>query len=143
MRLVEEEHQLRLRDVADLRQLLESSARSHISTVEKSFGLSCTAGSSRQEMIPRPSGAVRSRSAISNCGSPKNSVPPPSSSWTSDRSSTPIVADETPPMPLRSCLPSFESKKVRSALKSARSEERRVGKECRSRWSPYHSKKKT
>src|SRR5260370_32964830 len=24
----------------------------------------------------------------------------------------------------------------------ARSEERRVGKECRSRWSPYHSKKK-
>src|SRR4030042_2348276 len=24
------------------------------------------------------------------------------------------------------------------ALKSARSEERRVGKECRSRWSPYH-----
>src|SRR5258708_36376672 len=25
---------------------------------------------------------------------------------------------------------------------SERSEERRVGKECRSRWSPYHSKKK-
>src|SRR5450830_1984331 len=25
---------------------------------------------------------------------------------------------------------------------AARSEERRVGKECRSRWSPYHSKKK-
>src|SRR5437016_12940997 len=25
----------------------------------------------------------------------------------------------------------------------ARSEERRVGKECRSRWSPYHSKKQT
>src|SRR5438876_6027870 len=25
----------------------------------------------------------------------------------------------------------------------ARSEERRVGKECRSRWSPYHLKKKT
>src|SRR3712207_8382105 len=26
----------------------------------------------------------------------------------------------------------------REALKAARSEERRVGKECRSRWSPYH-----
>src|SRR5690554_7043720 len=26
---------------------------------------------------------------------------------------------------------------------NARSEERRVGKECRSRWSPYHLKKKT
>ena len=25
---------------------------------------------------------------------------------------------------------------------TGRSEERRVGKECRSRWSPYHSKKK-
>src|SRR5256885_16354452 len=28
------------------------------------------------------------------------------------------------------------------ALVPARSEERRVGKECRSRWSPYHLKKK-
>src|SRR5688572_33505478 len=29
-----------------------------------------------------------------------------------------------------------------SAARSSRSEERRVGKECRSRWSPYHEKKK-
>src|SRR5256885_13194501 len=29
-----------------------------------------------------------------------------------------------------------------SAIARARSEERRVGKECRSRWSPYHLKKK-
>src|SRR5690554_7981183 len=28
------------------------------------------------------------------------------------------------------------------ALEITRSEERRVGKECRSRWSPYHKKKK-
>src|SRR2546430_17417323 len=28
-------------------------------------------------------------------------------------------------------------------LRAARSEERRVGKECRSRWSPYHLKQKT
>src|SRR5438034_10738277 len=28
------------------------------------------------------------------------------------------------------------------ALATARSEERRVGKECRSRWAPYHEKKK-
>ena len=27
---------------------------------------------------------------------------------------------------------------ARAAMASARSEERRVGKECRSRWSPYH-----
>src|SRR5205085_11386945 len=34
--------------------------------------------------------------------------------------------------------------KVRARLPGAtRSEERRVGKECRSRWSPYHSKKKS
>src|SRR5687767_15550950 len=30
-----------------------------------------------------------------------------------------------------------------ATLVGARSEERRVGKECRSRWSPYHYKKKT
>ena len=30
------------------------------------------------------------------------------------------------------------SERVRSAIKNLRSEERRVGKECRSRWSPYH-----
>ena len=35
-----------------------------MSAVEKSSGLSWTAGSSRHEMTPRPSGAVRSRSAI-------------------------------------------------------------------------------
>ena len=29
-------------------------------------------------------------------------------------------------------------KDVRDYLKEQRSEERRVGKECRSRWSPYH-----
>ena len=28
--------------------------------------------------------------------------------------------------------------KVEKSLRSFRSEERRVGKECRSRWSPYH-----
>src|SRR5215813_14406340 len=33
------------------------------------------------------------------------------------------------------------SERGRSRL-ARRSEERRVGKECRSRWSPYHSKKK-
>ena len=38
-------------------------------------------------------------------------------------------------------LESLRSNKVRAALTIlgvARSEERRVGKECRSRWSPYH-----
>src|SRR5437016_9307514 len=30
---------------------------------------------------------------------------------------------------------------LRKILKRERSEERRVGKECRSRWSPYHQKK--
>src|SRR5438067_11864385 len=30
----------------------------------------------------------------------------------------------------------------RTPVLAPRSEERRVGKECRSRWSPYHSKKK-
>ena len=30
------------------------------------------------------------------------------------------------------------SKAIRLCLECVRSEERRVGKECRSRWSPYH-----
>ena len=29
-------------------------------------------------------------------------------------------------------------KVINTVIKTARSEERRVGKECRSRWSPYH-----
>ena len=32
--------------------------------------------------------------------------------------------------------------KIASVKYDVRSEERRVGKECRSRWSPYHEKKK-
>ena len=31
-----------------------------------------------------------------------------------------------------------ETQKAESKMKDQRSEERRVGKECRSRWSPYH-----
>ena len=72
-------------------------------------------------MIPRPSGAVRNRSAMSNCGSPKSSVPPPSSSTTSERRSTPTVADETPPSPSSSALPWSDERNVRSARRSERS----------------------
>ena len=37
-------------------------------------------------------------------------------------------------------VPSYDSAAVSSGIKyeKVRSEERRVGKECRSRWSPYH-----
>src|SRR6266542_3276166 len=37
----------------------------------------------------------------------------------------------------------FASMRADGAPPVARSEERRVGKECRSRWSPYNQKKKT
>src|SRR2546427_12700117 len=36
------------------------------------------------------------------------------------------------------CLVRFESSSVPTTLPTARSAERRGGKECRSRWSPYH-----
>src|SRR5689334_25279088 len=39
-------------------------------------------------------------------------------------------------------LPEVSGLEVTKWLKDDRSEERRVGKECRSRWSPYHEKKK-
>ena len=35
-------------------------------------------------------------------------------------------------------LSDFEEKVLNSSVPVLRSEERRVGKECRSRWSPYH-----
>src|SRR5690625_4165321 len=35
-----------------------------------------------------------------------------------------------------------ERSRLMLAVKKSRSEERRVGKECRSRWSPYHERKK-
>src|SRR3989449_3243011 len=38
----------------------------------------------------------------------------------------------------RKRLPLDTLQRLRVALAAARSEERRVGKECRSRWSPYH-----
>ena len=44
-------------------------------------------------------------------------------------------------MPHDTChqnAPEFLSSQCSMALSSQRSEERRVGKECRSRWSPYH-----
>ena len=36
------------------------------------------------------------------------------------------------------CLVSGDKKASLNKIKKIRSEERRVGKECRSRWSPYH-----
>ncbi len=35
-------------------------------------------------------------------------------------------------------MPGMDGLQVLSTIRSQRSEERRVGKECRSRWSPYH-----
>src|SRR5215210_4083287 len=93
----------------------KSSASSHIRTVEKSFGRSWTAASSRQETTPRPSGAVRIRSAISSCGSPKNSVPPPSSSETRERSNTPIVAAD--PLQLGLPLGGVEERQERAKVR--------------------------
>ena len=37
-----------------------------------------------------------------------------------------------------SAVPGYVSRRFSSLAKRYRSEERRVGKECRSRWSPYH-----
>src|SRR5215475_9092711 len=50
----------------------------------------------------------------------------------------PVLNDELLAEPFREPLPDQARKNVGCA--AGRSEERRVGKECRSRWSPYHSK---
>ena len=41
-------------------------------------------------------------------------------------------------LPFRMICKKFGPSLVCTEMVSARSEERRVGKECRSRWSPYH-----
>src|SRR5437016_11609340 len=46
------------------------------------------------------------------------------------------------PGPLHFSKPVLHSSLDSVDRRAGRSEERRVGKECRSRWSPYHSKKK-
>ena len=62
---------------------------------------------------------------MSNCGSPKNSVPPPSSSPTSERSSTPDRRRaRARRCPVSSALPSSESRKVSSARRSDEVEQR-------------------
>ena len=53
--------------------------------------------------------------------------------------STSLTTDDTtvPPNPLHPRAPARRRRATRESSRS-RSEERRVGKECRSRWSPYH-----
>src|SRR5947209_15701892 len=47
------------------------------------------------------------------------------------------VSDER--LPRAACLIAIEERQqLDAAVPATRSEERRVGKECRSRWSPYH-----
>src|SRR2546426_8735727 len=42
------------------------------------------------------------------------------------------------PFPIPDSVPTPRNLRYRAAIHRLRSEERRVGKECRSRWSPYH-----
>src|SRR5438034_4249711 len=58
-----------------------------------------------------------------------------------------LPISKEPPRTSRSHRPSrpprsTHTPSARRSVSMARSEERRVGKECRSRWSPYHEKKK-
>ena len=41
-------------------------------------------------------------------------------------------------LPSETTSPTWRSRKALAGIEVSRSEERRVGKECRSRWSPYH-----
>ena len=50
----------------------------------------------------------------------------------------PLQAQVSNPSSWESFVDSDENRLVSDTLRLQRSEERRVGKECRSRWSPYH-----
>src|SRR5437870_9692881 len=65
--------------------------------------------------------------------------------WSSDVCSSdlsPLSPARPTPWRCRSASLRSRSRGRRASSVSPRSEERRVGKECRSRWSPYHLKKK-
>ncbi len=83
----------------------KSSASTHMRKVEKSAGRSPMSARSSTETMPRPSGAVRMRSAISISGSPKKASPPSASSRETWRRRTPAVAVEIPPIAFSSALP--------------------------------------
>src|SRR5438270_13376601 len=53
-----------------------------------------------------------------------------------------VLGLEMPDRPVAGVRPAHEQQRGAVAAVRVRSEERRVGKECRSRWSPYHEKKK-
>src|SRR5690606_41068705 len=64
---------------------------------------------------------------VQTCALPISPIMPASTS------PLPAVANQGEPLPLTTQRPSGAAMTV-----AGRSEERRVGKECRSRWSPYH-----
>ena len=97
-----------------------SSARIHMRKVENRAGREAWSPSSTAVTTPRPS-RVRMRSAGSRAGSPKNVSPPCDSRVTRARRITPAVAEETPPMPLRSSLPSSLVRCEMTARRSLRS----------------------
>ncbi len=105
MRLVEEEDQLGLLDVAFLGQLSNSSASSHIRNVEKSAGLPCSSASSSKLTTPLPSrtphqvGRVELRLAEEPVAALRLQVHQRPQDHAGRRA-------DTPPMPLRSSLPS-------------------------------------
>src|SRR2546429_2714636 len=59
-----------------------------------------------------------------------------------DRSAVRPAEDSTAGLGEPRPRPSGPRRRLSASPNSMRSEERRVGKECRSRWSPYHLKKK-
>jgi len=59
--------------------------------------------------------------------------------WISAVSSSDPLSERTYPNPLPiEIIGQDPGLVITSSIPSSRSEERRVGKECRSRWSPYH-----
>src|SRR2546429_7373737 len=76
---------------------------------------------------------------VQTCALPISALAPccqPPNTFASQRSRGPVSASSSP-SPSTMNAPSFTGTESESFF-DARSEERRVGKECRSRWSPYH-----
>jgi hypothetical protein len=94
VRLVEEEHQLRLVEVPYLGQVVEQVREQPHQEGGEQRRPVLDGGQFQAGDEPLPSGAVRSRSRVSNSGSPKKTSAPWSSNAINSRRITPAVAGQ-------------------------------------------------
>src|SRR5256884_9158872 len=95
-------------------------------------------GETQQEIQPSPSPGHRQAEQSPNPGEGENEMPSPSPGEGEEENASPTPAESPQKKFAGEVKGAGGDNSQKPADKNERSEERRVGKECRSRWSPYH-----